>query len=67
MFCNNGVPHAGTRALANEDFKATGKLMENSLIQGGSVPSFLSVDVYNYISSVQSKRWTALIPDDSLR
>lgn len=58
------------RALANEEFKATGNPMENSLIQGGPLPSFLSVDMYNYIvdciSSVQSEWWTALIPDDSL-
>ena len=71
MFSDDGVPQADMRALANKEFKATGELMASSLIYEGPASSFLSVDMYNHIgdgiSSVQSERRTALIPDDFLR
>ena len=58
------------RALANEEFKAVGELMTCSLVQGGPVPRFLSMLVYNYLvdgmSSIQSEKWTSLVTDNCL-
>ena len=71
LFSDDGEPYADTRALDNEEFKATGELMACSLVQGGPAPTMMSVNVYNYIihgiSSVQGGTWAALVPDISLR
>lgn len=71
LFDSDGVPYADMRALANEEFKVTGELMACSLVQGGPAPSFLSMNVYDYLvdgmSSVQSEKWASLVTDNSLR
>lgn len=49
LFCN-GKPINSTVAIMNGDFRFAGEVMVMSLLQGGPAPSFISPDVYKYIT-----------------
>ena len=45
----DGFPVVNMAALLNEEFKAAGKIMASSVVQGGPAPDFLSTSAFQYI------------------